>query len=66
METTGTVIENMPNEMYRVELKGGSTIVAHIGKEMRMHFTRILPGDEVTIELSETDHSRGRILRRKR
>lgn len=66
MEIPGTVVETLPNEMYRVELTNGNTVVAHIGQKMRMKFTRILPGDEVNIEVSTNDHSRGRITSRKR
>lgn len=66
MEIPGTVVETMPNNMYRVELNNGNIVVAHIGPKMRLKFTRILPGDEVNIEVSANDHSRGRITSRKR
>lgn len=64
IEVEGTVIETLPNAMFRVELPNGHRILAHISGKMRMHFIRILPGDKVTIELSPYDLSRGRIIYR--
>jgi translation initiation factor IF-1 len=60
----GTVIEPLPNAMFRVELENGHKVLAHISGKMRMHFIKILPGDKVTVELSPYDLSRGRILYR--
>lgn len=64
IEVEGTVVETLPNAMFRVELTGGHKILAHISGKMRMHFIRILPGDKVTVELSPYDLSRGRITYR--
>lgn len=64
IEVEGTVIETLPNAMFRVELPNGHRILAHISGKMRMHFIRILPGDKVTVELSPYDLSRGRITYR--
>jgi translation initiation factor IF-1 len=64
IEVEGTVIETLPNAMFRVELPNGHKILAHISGKMRMHFIRILPGDKVTVELSPYDLSRGRITYR--
>ena len=60
----GTVIETLPNAMFRVELENKHKILAHISGKMRMHFIKILPGDTVTVELSPYDLSRGRITYR--
>jgi translation initiation factor IF-1 len=60
----GTVVEPLPNAMFRVELENGHKVLAHISGKMRMHFIRILPGDKVTVELSPYDLSRGRIIYR--
>jgi translation initiation factor IF-1 len=60
----GTVVEPLPNAMFRVELENGHKVLAHISGKMRMHFIRILPGDKVTVELSPYDLSRGRIVYR--
>ena len=64
IEVEGTVIETLPNAMFRVELPNGHRILAHISGKMRMHFIRILPGDKVTVELSPYDLTRGRIIYR--
>ena len=56
----GTVLEPLPNAMFRVELENGHRVLAHISGKMRMHFIKILPGDKVTIELSPYDLTRGR------
>lgn len=66
IETEGTVLEPLPNAMFRVELPNGHKLLCHISGKMRMHFIRILPGDRVTVELSPYDLSRGRITYRKR
>jgi len=60
----GTVIEPLPNAMFRVELENGHKVLAHISGKMRMHFIKILPGDKVTVELSPYDLTRGRIVYR--
>jgi translation initiation factor IF-1 len=64
IEVEGTVIEPLPNAMFRVELKNGHRVLAHISGKMRMHFIRILPGDTVKVELSPYDLTRGRIVYR--
>ncbi|HYA02470.1 MAG TPA: translation initiation factor IF-1 [Syntrophobacteria bacterium] len=60
----GTVVEPLPNAMFRVELANGHRILAHVSGKMRMHFIKILPGDTVTVELSPYDLTRGRITYR--
>jgi len=64
IEVEGTVIEPLPNAMFRVTLDNGHRVLAHISGKMRMHFIRILPGDRVKLELSPYDLSRGRITYR--
>ncbi len=64
MTVEGTVVEPLPNAMFRVELENGHKVLAHISGKMRMHFIRILPGDKVTVELSPYDLNRGRIIYR--
>ncbi|NMB25527.1 MAG: translation initiation factor IF-1 [Firmicutes bacterium] len=66
IEVEGTVVEPLPNAMFRVELENGHKVLAHISGKMRMNFIRILAGDKVTVELSPYDLSRGRIVYRKR
>ena len=61
IEVEGTVVENMPNAVFRVELANGHKVMAHISGKMRMHFIRVLPGDRVLVELSPYDLSRGRV-----
>src|SRR5689334_23059284 len=60
----GTVIEPLPNAMFRVELENGLKVLAHISGKMRMHYIRILPGDRVQVELTPYDLTRGRITYR--
>ncbi len=60
----GTVLETLPNAMFRVELEGGHRVLAHISGKMRMHYMKITPGDKVSLELSPYDLSRGRIIYR--
>ena len=60
----GTVMEPLPNAMFRVQLDNGHKILAHISGKMRMHFIRILPGDKVKVALSPYDLTRGRITYR--
>jgi translation initiation factor IF-1 len=64
IELEGTVIEPLPNAMFKVELENGHVVLAHISGKMRMHYIRILPGDKVTVELSPYDLNRGRITYR--
>jgi len=64
IEAEGTVIEALPNAMFRVELENGHRILAHISGKMRMHFIKILAGDKVKVELSPYDLTRGRIIYR--
>ena len=58
----GTIVESLPNAMFRVELENGHKVLAHISGKMRMHYIRILPGDRVTVELTPYDLSRARIV----
>ncbi|MEJ2158396.1 MAG: translation initiation factor IF-1 [Desulfobacteraceae bacterium] len=60
----GTVLETLPNAMFKVELENKHQVLAHISGKMRMHFIKILPGDTVTVELSPYDLTRGRITYR--
>ena len=62
VEVEGTVVEPLPNAMFRVELENGHKVLAHVSGKMRMKFVRILPGDRVTIQLSPYDLTRGRIV----
>lgn len=62
----GKVIEPLPNAMFRVELENGHKVLAHVSGKMRKFFIRILPGDQVTVELSPYDLTRGRITYRAR
>ena len=61
IEMEGTVVEPLPNAMFRVKLDNGNKILAHISGKMRMHYIKILPGDRVKVEVSPYDLSRGRI-----
>jgi len=61
IETEGTVVEALPNAMFRVKLENDHIVLAHVSGKMRMHFIRILPGDKVKLELSPYDLNRGRI-----
>ena len=64
IEVEGTVLEPLPNAMFRVELDNGHKILAHVSGKMRMHFIRILVGDKVKVQLSPYDLTRGRITYR--
>jgi len=64
IEVEGTVIEPLPNAMFKVKLDNDHVVLAHISGKMRMHYIRILSGDKVTVELSPYDLSRGRIIYR--
>jgi translation initiation factor IF-1 len=60
------VKESLPNATFRVEIKGGHLVLAHVSGKMRMHFIKILPGDKVIVEMSPYDLSKGRIVYRER
>jgi translation initiation factor IF-1 len=60
----GTILESLPNAMFRVELENGHKVLAHISGKMRMNYIRILPGDRVQVELTPYDLTRGRITYR--
>ena len=64
IEVEGTVVEPLPNAMFRVELENGHKVLAHVSGKMRRNFIRILPGDKVKVELSPYDLTRGRITYR--
>jgi len=64
IEVEGTVIEPLPNAMFKVKLDNGHQVLAHVSGKIRMNFIKILPGDKVTVELSPYDLSRGRITYR--
>ena len=66
IEMQGNVADTLPNTMYRVELENGHIITAHISGKMRKNYIRILTGDEVTVELTPYDLSKGRITYRAR
>jgi len=66
IEAEGTILEALPNAMFRVELDNGHRVLAHISGKMRMHYIKILPGDKVRVEISPYDLSRGRIIFRKK
>ena len=61
IEVEGTVVEALPNTVFKVELKNGHQILAHISGKLRMNYIKILPGDRVKLELSPYDLTRGRI-----
>jgi translation initiation factor IF-1 len=62
IEQDGTIVENLSNAMFRVELENGVQIIAHISGKMRMHNIKILPGDKVKVEMSPYDLTKGRIV----
>ncbi|AHM55514.1 translation initiation factor IF-1 [Peptoclostridium acidaminophilum DSM 3953] len=66
IELEGTVVESLPNAMFKVKLENDHVVLAHISGKLRMNFIRILPGDKVTIEMSPYDLTRGRIVWRKK
>ncbi|RMH47736.1 MAG: translation initiation factor IF-1 [Gammaproteobacteria bacterium] len=66
IEMQGTVIETLPNTMFRVQLENGHIVTAHISGKMRKHYIRILTGDKVTVQLTPYDLSKGRIVFRSR
>ncbi|GGA68694.1 translation initiation factor IF-1 [Neiella sp. HB171785] len=66
IEMEGTVLETLPNTMFRVELENGHVVIAHISGKMRKNYIRILTGDKVTVALTPYDLSKGRIVFRAR
>ena len=64
IEVIGTVVETLPNAMFRVELENKHLVLAHVSGKMRKNFIRILPGDKILVELSPYDLTRGRIVYR--
>ena len=61
IERDGTILETLPNAMFKVELENGHIVLAHVSGKIRMHYIRILPGDKVTVEMSPYDLTQGRI-----
>ncbi len=61
IEIEGTILESMPNAMFRVKLENGHEILAHISGKIRKNFIRILPGDKVKVEMTPYDLTKGRI-----
>ena len=66
IEMEGTILETLPNTMFRVELENGHIVTAHISGKMRKHYIRITAGDKVTVQLTPYDLSKGRITYRMR
>jgi translation initiation factor IF-1 len=66
IQVEGTVVETLPNTMFKVRLDNGHEVLAHLSGRMRMYYIRVLLGDRVLVELSPYDLSRGRIVRRLR
>ncbi|KAF7773805.1 translation initiation factor IF-1 [Pseudoalteromonas citrea] len=66
IEMQGTVLDTLPNTMFRVELENGHVVVAHISGKMRKNYIRILTGDKVTVEMTPYDLIKGRIVFRAR
>ncbi len=66
IEMEGTIIDALPNTLFKVELENGHEIIAHISGKMRKHYIRILRGDKVTVQLTPYDLSKGRITFRAR
>jgi len=64
IEVEGTIVESLPNAMFRVELENGHKVLVYVSGKMRMNFIKILPGDKVKLELSPYDLTRGRIIYR--
>jgi len=64
IELEGTVLETLPNALFKVELENGHIVLAHISGKMRMHYIRIIPNDRVTLEMTPYDLSKGRITYR--
>jgi translation initiation factor IF-1 len=66
LQVEGTIVEALPNTMFRIDLDNGHRVLGHISGKMRKHYIRILPGDRVTVELSPYDLTRGRVTYRHR
>ena len=66
IELEGTVLETLPNALFKVELENGHVVLAHISGKMRMHYIRIIPGDRVVLEMTPYDLSKARITYRHR
>ncbi|MDH5632862.1 MAG: translation initiation factor IF-1 [Gammaproteobacteria bacterium] len=66
IEMEGTVVDTLPNTLFRVELDNGHVVTAHISGKMRKHYIRILTGDKVTVQLTPYDLTKGRIVFRAR
>ncbi len=66
IEMEGTVIENLPNTTFRVELENGHKVIAHMSGKMRKYYIRILKGDKVTVALTPYDLTKGRIIFREK
>ncbi|RMG05653.1 MAG: translation initiation factor IF-1 [Nitrospirae bacterium] len=64
IEVEGTILEALPNAMFKVKLESGQEITAYVSGKMRMHFIKILPGDRVLVEMSPYDLTKGRITYR--
>ena len=64
IELKGTIKETLPSAQFRVELENGHEIIAHVAGKMRKHYIRIVPGDQVTVELTPYDLTKGRITYR--
>lgn len=62
----GTILESLPNSMFRVELVDGRKVIAAVAGKMRRHFIRLLPGDKVIVEMTPYDDERGRIVWKQR
>ncbi|MCG3196284.1 MAG: Translation initiation factor IF-1 [bacterium] len=58
------MIQRLPNQMFELELEGGARVKAHLGEEMKMKYTRLLPGERVRVEISAFDPGRGRVVSR--
>ncbi|CAI3797351.1 MAG: translation initiation factor IF-1 [Alishewanella agri] len=66
IEMQGTILDTLPNTMFKVELENGHVVIAHISGKMRKNYIRILTGDKVTVELTPYDLTKGRIVFRQR
>ena len=64
IELEGVVVETLPNAVFRVEIEGGQTVLAHIAGKLRVNKIRVLPGDKVIVEMTPYDLTRGRVIRR--
>lgn len=66
IEFQGTVIETLPNAMFRVRLENGHEVLGIIAGKMRLHYIKIVPGDQVTVEMTPYDLTKGRITYRQK